>query len=64
MAELTYHLLPTEALVVEPAPGWARIGVSAMEVRKAVEVGGANLAIKKEQVPVREEESEESKCLP
>lgn len=62
MAELTYHLLATEGLVVEPARGWARIEFSAIEVRKAVEVG-ANLAIKNEKVSVGEEESEGSKCL-
>lgn len=56
MATVTYNLLPTEALVVEPAPPasllhvespkWARMEFSAAEIQKAVEVG-ANPAITK-----------------
>lgn len=43
MAELTYNLMPTEALVVDSAPGWARVEFSVTEIRTAVEAG-ANLA--------------------
>lgn len=39
---LTILLLPTEALVVDRAPGWARVDFTPAEVRKAVEAG-ANL---------------------
>lgn len=40
---LTLLLLPTEALVVEGAPGWARVEFTPQEVRNAVEAG-ANLS--------------------
>lgn len=51
MANLNYNLLPTEALVVDPAPGWARVEFSAEEIWKAVEAG-AKLAVNGEQVDV------------
>lgn len=40
---LTLSLLPTENLVVERAPGWARVEFTPQEVRNAVEAG-ANLS--------------------
>lgn len=49
MAELTYNLMPTEALVVDPAPGWVRVEFSVTEIQTAVEAG-ASLAAKGKQV--------------
>lgn len=63
MAELTYNLLPTEALVVDPAPEWVRVEFSVTEIRTAVEAG-ASLAAKGKQVCGGKGGSGGSKYLP
>lgn len=63
MAELTYDLMPTEALVVDPAPGWVRVEFSVEEIRTAVEAG-ANLAANGKKVSVGKGESGGSKYSP
>lgn len=37
MANITYVLLPTQALVVDPTPGYMRVEFSPEEIRQAVE---------------------------
>lgn len=46
---LTLLVLPTEALVLEGVPGWARVEFTPQEVRNAVEAG-ANLSKNNETV--------------
>lgn len=39
MEDITNALLPTEFLVVDPAPGWRRVECTPTEIRAAVEAG-------------------------
>lgn len=47
--DLTFLLLPTEALVVDGAPGWPRVKFTPQQVNNAVEAG-ANLFKNKQTV--------------
>lgn len=64
MANLSYALLPTEVLVVNPVPGnqvQKRVEFSPAEVRQAVEAGA--ILAKEMEKKNPEDTQSESKCL-